>query len=189
VPLLLLLLLPPPPPPPLLLIVVQAVYQGWELMNVFHLKHAPAPLHVDTSRDLLLHATPPEYHTLNVSGDGAACSFVIFWPNNAHQPGVAPKQEEEQEQQQQQQQQQGSAGPSHRVLKVVIKFRLSGSSSSSEPKADRGHSLRAIAPGTASSASCMGMASPYEQPHEDTHGSLRSENVLHRNVGCPGMCL
>jgi hypothetical protein len=67
-------------------------------------------------------------------------------------------------------------------LKVVIKFRLSGSSSSFEPKADH-HDLpsRAIAPGTASSASCMGMASPYHQPHEDTHGSVRSENVLHRN--------
>ena len=66
------------------------------------------------------------------------------------------------------------------VLKVVVKFRINSSSGSADPKTLV--PLHPIPSHTASSASCMGMASPYDHPHQDTPGTSGSEKVLHRNV-------
>jgi hypothetical protein len=120
----------------------------------------------------------------------------VFWPNNAHQPGVAPKQRQQQTQQEQelqelQQQHTNSIDhlhsptPTSHVLKVVVKFRIHGSSSDSNERKPNTGSFRArsIPPHTASSASCMGMAAPYHHEHEDTQGTSGSEKVEHRNVG------
>jgi hypothetical protein len=82
---------------------MQAVYQGWELINVFDIPSHPQPsaLGYDSTRDLFLHSPPLEYRTYNLSGGVDGFTFAVFWPTHAHQPGVLPKQQQQQQQQQQ----------------------------------------------------------------------------------------
>jgi hypothetical protein len=117
-----------------------------------------------------------------MSGGDHGRSFAVFWPNNAHQPGVAPQQ-----QQQQQLYDDGDDAFKARttcplVLKVVIKFRISSRIGSRSGHYQDFVAAHAIPQRTASVASCMGMASPYHHPHQDTPGTSGSEQVLHRNV-------
>ncbi len=156
----------------------QAVFQGWEFVNVFDIAQ-PSSFEFDQSRDIFLHPPPLQHRSYNLSGAEGRGSFSIFWPTNVHQPGVVPKQP---------QQLDDNAGPPSPqssvldVLKVVIKFRIEGSSNGIMRHASDRFDARSIPPNTASSASCMGMASPYDHQYEDTQGTSGSEKVLHRNV-------
>jgi hypothetical protein len=138
----------------------------------------PTPPNYDKSRDLFLHSPPLEYRTYNMSGGQRGCSFAVFWPNNVHQPGVTPNQQQQRVGGVDALELQSSSPP---VLKVVIKFRISSSKSRIGHYTDR-VTVHDIPQHTASSASCMGMASPYHHPHQDTPGTSGSEQVLHRNV-------